>query len=46
MKKAGKAGKNFRIEFTLLEKDASRVRAICQKEEGLLDKIKARVKER
>ena len=46
MKKARKAGKTFRVEFTLLEKDRERVSAICQKEEGLLDKIKARAKGR
>lgn len=46
MKEAKKAGKDFRIEFTLLEKDPTGIKAICQKEEGLLDKIKARVKGR
>ncbi len=46
MKKAKKAGKHFRISFTLLEKDGARVREICRKEEGLLDKIKARAKGR
>ena len=46
MKEAKKAGKEFRIEFTLLEKDLTGIKAICQKEEGLLDKLKARVKGR
>ena len=46
MKKTRKAGKTFRIEFTLLERDTEKIRAICQKEEGLLDKIKARAKGR
>ncbi len=45
-KRIERAGDSFLLEFELLETEKEKIREICRKEEGLIDKIKARIKGR
>lgn len=45
-KRAAKAGDSFLLEFELLETEKEKILEICRKEEGLIDKLKARIKGR